>query len=519
MRLQPGWRWVLVAVSAALQIVIFPLAGPLPAWHSWLAWIALAPLLVAILQSRPTGKVVSPLHAALLGYGCGFLWYAGNCYWIYQTMYLYGGISKPAAFCLLVLFCCYLGLYHALFGWLLRLSATRGRIWLGLLGAPFLWVAVELARAHITSFPWDQLGMSQIDHPWLTAFAPWCGLYGISFLLAAVSAWIAALWLLPGSRNKQLGGGLLCLLVFVAWPRTPHVVSAPQQVAVLLQPNGDVGDNGAWFGGSFQSQLDMLRSLSEKTAAAAGKPVDIVVWPESPAPLIESDTRLQEAARQLTQQINAPFIVGDVALVDGVGPHHRRALYNSANFYTSQGSPAGRYDKMHLVPFGEYTPFEELLSFAGSLTAKVGTMTPGSHRVMLQTGGHSYGVFICYESIFADEVRQLVGNGADVLVNISDDGWYGDTSAPWQHMNMARMRAIENRRWILRDTNSGITAAIDPNGRVVAAAPRHTLTAFVAPFNYISETTFYTRHGDWFAITCTIISVVLLAFAQLRRTP
>jgi apolipoprotein N-acyltransferase len=245
--------------------------------------------------------------------------------------------------------------------------------------------------------------------------------------------------------------------------------------------------------------------------------VDIVIWPESPAPLIQQDSRLQEGAQLLARQTRAPLIVGDVAISDFSPAVGRRAVYNSASFFTAQGDAAGRYDKMHLVPFGEYVPFRQLLSFAGSLTTKVGSMTPGENRVNFQTGGHSYGVFICYESIFADEVRQFAKNGADVLVNISDDGWYGDTSAPWQHLNMARMRAIENRRWVLRDTNSGITAAIDPEGRIVASLPRHELTALRAPFNYISETTFYTRHGDWFACACTIIAVVMLGFAQFSR--
>ena len=139
---------------------------------------------------------------------------------------------------------------------------------------------------------------------------------------------------------------------------------------------------------------------------------------------------------------------------------------------------------MHLVPFGEYTPFKRLFFFAGNLLAEVGTFDPGTQRTLFDTGGHRYGVFICYESIFGDEVRQFVEKGADVLVNISNDGWYGDTSAAWQHLNMVRMRAIENHRWVLRATNTGVTAAIDPYGRVTAAAPRHIRTALRVAFGY-----------------------------------
>src|SRR6202012_1226679 len=170
----------------------------------------------------------------------------------------------------------------------------------------------------------------------------------------------------------------------------------------------------------------------------------------------------------------------------------------------------GRYAKIHLVPWGEYVPFAKLFSFAHGLTRNAGRFTHGWKRSVFRLNGHHYGIFICYESIFADEIRQFVVNGAEVLVNISDDGWYGDTSAPWQHLNMARMRAVENRRWILRDTNNGVTAVIDPYGRVRQSIPRHSVGALVAQYGYNSEVTFYTRHGDWFGYLCAIISVVAL---------
>jgi apolipoprotein N-acyltransferase len=178
----------------------------------------------------------------------------------------------------------------------------------------------------------------------------------------------------------------------------------------------------------------------------------------------------------------------------------------------------GRYDKMHLVPFGEYVPYKKLFFFAGSLLQDVGILDPGKHRTVFATGGHSYGTFICYESVFADEVRQYARMGADVLVNISDDGWYGDTSAAWEHLNMVRMRAIENHRWVLRATNTGVTAAIDPYGRVVASAPRHIRTSLRVGFNYERDVTFYSAHGDLFAYFCALIAAGGLGLGLLRRT-
>ncbi len=236
--------------------------------------------------------------------------------------------------------------------------------------------------------------------------------------------------------------------------------------------------------------------------------LNAIVWPESPAPFLAGDPLFRHWISALAEDAHAPMIAGDIAVVHMPG-QVQNALYNSASFVADDGSFVGRYDKMHLVPFGEYVPFKALLSFAGSLTEEVGQLTHGKRRVVFDANSHHYGTFICYESIFADEVRQFVNLGADVLVNISDDGWYGDTSAPWQHLNMARMRAIENDRWLLRDTNNGITAVIDPHGRIIRSAPRHVETSLFVRFDYLSPRTFYTRHGDLFAWLCAIIAIVL----------
>jgi apolipoprotein N-acyltransferase len=168
------------------------------------------------------------------------------------------------------------------------------------------------------------------------------------------------------------------------------------------------------------------------------------------------------------------------------------------------------------VPFGEYIPYRRLLFFAKQVTQTLTDMSTGTERKVFRIDGHRYGVFICYESVFGDEIRQFAQLGAEVLVNISDDGWYGDTSAPWQHLNMARMRAIENRRWILRDTNNGVTASIDPYGTVRQSIPRHAVDSLAARFGYGTEMTFYTEHGDWLAAVCAILSLGLLVWSGRR---
>jgi apolipoprotein N-acyltransferase len=219
----------------------------------------------------------------------------------------------------------------------------------------------------------------------------------------------------------------------------------------------------------------------------------------------------------LARTAGAPIIVGSIGVDADSKDERGYDEYNSANFIAPDGAFAGRYDKMHLVPFGEYTPYKNLFFFAGNLLQDVGLLSHGRRRTVFTTGGHTYGTFICYESVFADEVRQLSNLGADVFVNISDDGWYGDTSAAWEHLNMARMRAIENHRWVLRATNTGVTAAIDPYGRVVMAAPRHIRTSLRIGFDYEHDITFYAAHGDLFAYFCALVTTAGLGLGFLRR--
>jgi len=195
-----------------------------------------------------------------------------------------------------------------------------------------------------------------------------------------------------------------------------------------------------------------------------------VVWPESPAPFVENDARFQQALVAIARQEQAPLVVGNIG-ADFSAEDQSWREFNSALVVGVDGARVGRYDKIHLVPFGEYIPFHNLLTFARKLTGRVSEFSRGDERKVFRLNGHRYGVFICYEAVFADEVREFAQLGAEVLVNISDDGWYGDTSAPWQHLNMARMRAIENRRWLLRDTNSGVTAVIDPTAASARAFP------------------------------------------------
>ena len=494
----------------------------------------------------------------MVAYLCGILWYAGNCYWIYQTMNLYGGLPVPVALGILVLFALYLGLYHALFGALVaalgRSRLTRNNV---LLLIPFLWVAVELARARITGFPWDLLGITQIDNPLLTRLAPITGAYGLSFVVAVINS----LWLMRLSvrsrrytRPALTAGGVLFLLGYLLTLHTlPAVRQNPTTAAAnLVQENLSVGAERTGPPETTQQMLDSFVNLSTHPSPAFFSgipempetpevitlhrrdpaqvdeggdkrstwtpPIDLIVWPEAPSDFFTSDPYFLGRMHQLADTSGALLIIGSqgIDLTSAPGADRPYLRYGSAAFFRPGDPGMARYDKIHLVPWGEYVPFKSFFAFAHKLTVGVGDTDRGTTRTVYKQGGHTYAAFICYESIFGDEIRQFVKSGAEVLINISDDGWYGDSGAAWQHLNMVRMRAVENHRWILRSTNTGVTAAIDPAGHVTMAAPRHLRTSLHTPFGFESDRTFYTQHGDLFAYACAIVAASATVWSATR---
>lgn len=547
--MQSSWKlWAGAVLSAGLLELPFPLAGPLPPWRSIFAWFALVPLLWAVLSLARCSQKRQPLMAFLIAYLCGVLWYAGNCYWIYDTMLIYGGLPPVVSALLLVGFSLVLGAYFGLFGlgvWMVR--RATGSVRLALAFAPFLWTALELAAARITSVPWDQLGYSQVDNALINQLAPFTGAYGISFVLVLVNALLAG-GLMVGDGTKTrfagrrfwMGCGALLLMAGFAGIFVSSPSPDPTATAVLVQPNLDVGAYNNWSGAVWNSHIAQFAQLAREecksyiagipqTGAPTGDVIcppyptfpDLVVWPESPAPFFEDDPQFEHAMGEIARQEHAPVIVNAVGSDDSPTGQELKS-YVSAVIFDENGNRIGRYDKIHLVPFGEYIPFQDLLSFAHKLTGRVARWDRGTMRkvFLLDTqkgGSHRYGVFICYEAVFADEVRQFARDGAEVFVNVSDDGWYGDTSAPWQLLNMARMRAIENRRWFLRDTNTGVTASIDPYGRVRQSIPRHQVDALPAEFAFRDGITFYSAHGDVFAWLCAVISLCVVVWGINQR--
>jgi apolipoprotein N-acyltransferase len=504
----------------------------------------LVPLLCAILSKDSTSASRPLRRGFFLGYLCGFLWYLGNCYWIRDTMSKYGDLPAIVPILLLVGYSLVLGLYFGFFG--LGVAVVRqatGSTRLALAAAPILWAGLELAASRITSVPWDQLGYSQVDNALVNQLAPWTGVYGISFVLVAVNALIAGALLLDRCPDRPFWhsgrpwgiAGVVAMSAGAVGVTLSPPSPAPTATAMLVQPNLDVGEDTRWSGpGEWDRHIAQFTQLAgeqckpyiagiPQTGAPNGEAVcppssthpDLAVWPESPAPFDEMDPRFQRALKGIAHTVQAPIIVGNIGWTLDV-PAQEWHYYNSALIVGADGNKVGRYDKIHLVPFGEYIPFQNLLTFAHKLTGRVSKFTRGDGPKVFRLNGHRYGVFICYESVFADEVRQSARLGAEVLVNISDDGWYGDTSAPWQHLNMVRMRAVENRRWILRDTNNGVTAVIDPYGRVRQSIARHQIDALPAQFGFRDDITFYSGHGDVFGWLCVLLGLGMVGWSARK---
>jgi len=511
-----------------LQVLIFPK----PALYL-LSWIALAPLIYAILKCREQdvtlvladgGQFLAPATAwqgFLLGYASGIVWYLGSCYWVYHVMHLYGGLDVATSAVLLLLFSLYLGLYHGLFGLLLALIAARrnGFSLRALVFTPFLWVAVELARTYITGFPWDLLGTTQIDNIPMARIATVTGVYGLSFEIALVNTAVTAAFLVPQRKRRLLIAtcAVAILLLHAGKMYKPAALPTTQGVT-LVQSNIPILDAGAWDLDYLQNTLRELGELSLRPKAEHADTPGLILWPESPAPFFVTDLHLRSTVANIARRTDSSIIAGTLGIRHAGDPSRTPVIYNSASVIARNGAWTYEYDKVHLVPFGEYVPFADFFFFAKKLTREIGTFGRGTKREPLDVDGTRIGVFICYESIFPDEVRQFARNGAEVFVNISNDGWYGNTGAPLQHLIMARMRAVENNRWLLRDTNTGVTAVIDPYGRITAEAPRWQRTALQAAYDVEETTTFYTRHGDWFPILCAIITVLGLVLRYFGRT-
>ena len=515
---------MLALLSSVLQILVFPKPSLF-----FLSWVAFTPLIYALLRGRggegelvdSEGRSLRPFtvkQGILIAWACGVVWYFGTCYWIYPVMHDYGGLNALAASLMTAGYCLIMALHHGAFGGLVVLMARRASVGnrRPLFMAPFFWVAIEFFRDRVTGVPWLPLGSAQVDNVPFARIAEITGIYGLSFAVMLVNCAFVAGLLLFGARRKNLlvSAGAAAIALQMGVFAKAELFPATKQ-ALLVQENVAILDPSAWTPQLYDHTIGSLAQISVQQGRPASQDGHgLIVWPESPAPFFINDPRLRPWLSTIARESNSYLVVGSVGTAESKVPGSEQLL-NSALVVDPQGRFMGHYDKIHLVPFGEYVPMQDYLFFAKKLTREVGDFARGTDRRVFDLDGMKVGVFICYESIFPGEVRQFTANGAQVLINISNDGWYGDTSAPFQHLEMARMRAIENHRWVLLATNNGVTASIDPFGRLVKKLPRNQRMAMLAPFSPQIETTFYARNGDVFAWFCVVISVVAI-FVRTR---
>ena len=501
----PLRRLVLVAGSG----VLLALAFPEPHW-GWLAWVALVPLLMVALDAKP---------AAAFGWGFlqGLVFYSITLEWLFGFFRSYGQMTIPASVGVLGLLVIMMSLYTGAYALGVRAMRRSGVAW-ALAVSPFLWTGLELLRTRmpVLGFPWNLLGYSVSSNIGLVQLTALTGIYGLSFVVAGYNALV--LWAWRERRGNPMAiwaAATIALAVVIiagGWlVPMPEGRNTAHLVQLNLQP--EVSFPANWE----QLHAAQLQAFDDLSIAAGRSAPGLVVWPEAPAPFSMQDPSFAARAKRIAGESQSDFLVG---IDRWTFPRGKPAeASNSAVMLDPAGNVVFHYDKMHLVPFGEYVPWRRYLTFARNLIGGIGDFTPGKVREVGQLPGGKFGVFICYEAIFPNEVRQFADRGAGLLINISDDGWYGRTEALEQHLNMARVRAVENRRWLLRDTNTGITAAIDPYGRIRARLPAETPAALTVRYNFRSGRTLYTRWGDWWAQLALLVALAALVWNFARRRP
>ena len=500
-----------------------------------LAWIALVPLHWAL-----DGK--SKLQAFWIGWLSGTIAFTGMMAWVVTAMNTYGKVPLVVSYGLMLLLTAYLGLYIGFY--------AAGTVWLqtlipryGLFAVPCLWVTLELIRTYVLSgLPWGLLGYSQYRLIEMIQIADHMGVYGVSFLIVLVNVAVAEFlsWLMPlrrGFRPAKLPwelAAMTALLVTLSWEYGLGVLSgAPftdiprSTVSVgVVQPNVDQAVK--WDTAYREETLTRFDRLT----AQLGRTTDLIVWPEAATPFVfEREPIYQLQLIAMANRAQTPILFGSPAL--RFYPDQRPYLLNSAYLLSPDGQLLGRYDKQHLVPFGEYIPFKSsLLSFLDKLVEGIGdfeagpgptilTVTPKPQSSVESMAGTTprpanFGVAICYEVIFPNLVRRLAANGAEFLVTVTNDAWFGHSSAPSQHFAMVVFRSVENHLAFARSANTGISGFVDPFGRIVEATPIFTEQAVKTTIQVWRPDTFYSRHGDVFAYGCAIICALLFLFGLFR---
>ncbi len=411
----------------------------------------------------------------------------------------------------------YLALFVGAFAWLVARAVARHAV-AGLWVAPLAWVAVEFLRAHLfTGFPWVPLGNSQIAVLPIVQIASVAGVYGVSAVVCLVSTGVAVAWLTRGAAARQaLGAVALTLVVVAGWGAwrlaDDRLVSAGQPLAVGIV-QGNVPQEQKWdpaYGGTI---LDTYDGLTRDVAAAGAR---LVVWPESATPFFfEEDPAGNLAIRTLARETATTLLFG----TDEIERDRPPRFYNSAFLVGPDGNTVARHRKSHLVPFGEYVPMRRLLFFVAPLVESVADFTAGDGIIPLPVDGRPVTAAICYEAVFPHLAREATRAGSTLLVTVTNDAWYGWSSAAWQHFDQAAMRAVEQGRYLVRAANTGVSGVVDPYGRVVARTSLFETTTVRADVRLLDGSTVYATIGDSLAWAAAVVALVAAGVPGRRRRP
>jgi apolipoprotein N-acyltransferase len=457
--------------------------------------VAVAPLtLAASLAGRRAGP---PLRAFVFGIVAGMVGFTGTLYWVAGTMQQYGGLPTWLAVPVMLLLAAYLALYVGLYAVLVRLAMQRWGV-PGLWLAPLFWVAAEWARSWVGGgFPWVLLGTSQARVLPIVQAASVVGVYGLSALLVLVSTAAVVLTLSRARRQRLAAGGVAVALVLLAgagvWRVTQgRLLMAGSALRVGLV-QGSIAQDEKYDPRLREAILTRYLDLSRQVI---GEGAQLVVWPEASTPFYFDTDSIQAApVRRLAAQTSTPFIIG----TDEMAPARDGqpgAIYNSAVLVAADGRTVGSYRKMTLVPFGEYVPLRRLLFFVSPLVEAVGDFSSGTEAVVFDADGRRISVAICYESVYPAIARAFVAGGSQLLTTITNDAWFGRSSAAYQHFEQGMLRAVEQGRYMVRAANTGISGATDPYGRVLAATPLFEPTALTVEVRLLDGRTLYSRAGD-----------------------
>jgi apolipoprotein N-acyltransferase len=497
------------ALSGLLLIFAFPNFN-----LEILAWIGFIPLFWAIRKK-------SPSQAAVLGWVSGFTFFTGAIPWIYHVLSTYGHLPGPVSVFFLVVLTGYLALFFSAFAFLLRW--VKGKVDLPeTLLAPPLWVSLEYLRGILFSgFPWALLGYSQFLTLPMVQIADLTGVYGVSFIIMFVNVVLYRFLEASGDRNFKpvlkeiLAAGLLLALTGIyghlrlAELNRSLKQGTPLRIALI---QGNIPQDIKWEPKFQEETMDIYTDLTKRSSLL--RP-ELVIWPETATPFFFQDSfAFRSRILDLAQKMNVPLLFGSPAY-DRKGREIH--YFNSAFLVSPEKKILGRYDKIHLVPFGEYAPLSSIFGFTRDIIGAMGDFHSGKEVLTLAVPQGKFGVLICYEAIFPELTRQFVEKGAQFLVNITNDAWFGRTAAPFQHLSMARFRAIENRVPIARAANTGVSGFIDPTGRLVQSSEIFT-KAILSDTIYLRKSwSFYTQFGDVFTYCCLGYTIFFMIFIRYRR--